>query len=413
MADNSLQIFLNQVFTITSERCGPKFASKINLLRRERERILEGSWKKVAPEDLDEQGKATIFREIDFDTIVFHSIHFIEQTEYPTYLYDVCEMAIGFGQFEKARRLLSLVQNEYNKYADEKLFPKLHQRFGDIAFYQSDYKTALEEYEKALQLFSDLKNIKGKTAIKNSMAIVKTETGDINQAETLFRAALDLAKEYGFNELQLKINMNLGNVLHIQGAYDKALSSFNEALALVGDDDLVAKARITHNVGIVYKSQHQNDLALAELEKSIELSVKANNRYQKGLSYLEKAEVLYRNGDLLSSTALATSAFQIFSDLRDRLSIADVYKIFGLISRKRKENEVAISYLEHSKRINKDYHNPLNLGETLFELAHLYVEDEELDKALKNYRSALKKFETINATQKIQEVRQAINGLMD
>ncbi len=412
MADNSLQIFLNQVFTITSERCGPIFTAKINLLRKERERILAGSWKVVAPEDLEDQDKQAIFREIDFDTLVFHAIHFIDQEEYPTYLYEVCELAIGFGQFEKAQRLLTLTQNEYNKYADKNLFPKLHQRFGDIAFYQSDYKTSLEEYERALQLYADLKDVKGLTAIKNSMAVVKTETGDIPQAEALFKEALDLAKEHGFNELQLKINMNLGNVLHIQGSYAKALSNFNDALALVSADDLVAKARITHNIGIVYKSQRRNDQALTELEKSIKLSIEANNRYQKGLSYLEKAEVLYRNGDLLSSTALATSAFQIFSDLRDRLSIADVYKIFGLISRKRNENEVAISYLEHSKRINQDYHNPLNLGETLFELAQLYEDDKEVDKALKNYQSALSKFETVNATEKIKEVRQALNVLM-
>jgi len=412
MADNSLQIFLNQVFTISSERCGLIFTDKINLLRKERERMLEGSWKVVSPDDLEDNDKQAIFREIDFDTLIFNALHFIDRNEYPTYLFEVCELAIGFGQFDKAQRLLSLIQDQYREYADKNLPPKVNQRFGDIAFYQSDYKTALEEYERAFQLYIILNHLEGLTAIKNSMAIVKTETGNIPQAEELFNEALDMAKEHGFKELQVKINMNLGNILQIQGSFTDALSKFNAALALVSEDDLVARARITHNIGIVYKSQHRNDRALTELEKSIELSVKANNRYQKGLSYLEKAEALYRNGDLLSSTALATSAFQIFTDLRDRLSIADVYKVFGLISRKRNNNDVAISYLEHSKRINEDYHNPLNLGETLFELAKLYEDDKEQDLALKNYQLALSKFESVSATQKIKEARQSINGLM-
>ncbi len=411
MADNSLQIFLNQVFTLTSERCGPIFTAKINLLHKERERILEDSWKVVSPENLDDQDKQIIFREIDFDTMVFHAIHFIDQEEYPTYLYEVCELAIGFGQFEKAQRLLSLIQNQYSKYVDKNLFPKVHQRFGDIAFYQSDYKISLEEYERALQLYADLNNIEGLIAIKNSMAVVKTEKGEVQVAEQLFNEALTLAKREGFNDLQLKIRMNLGNVLHIQGSYAKALSNFHDALALVSEEDHVARARITHNIGIVFKSQGVNDRALAEFEKSIKLSIKANNRYQKGLSYLEKAEILYRTGDLLSSTALATSAFQIFSTLQDRLSIADVYKIFGLISKKRKENEIAISYLEHSKRINQDYHNPLNLGETLYELAQLYTDEENINDALKNYNLALIEFESVNAQQKIKEVRQAISGI--
>ena len=411
MADNSLQMFLNQVFTLTSERCGPIFTAKINLLHKKRERILKDSWKVVSPENLDDQDKQIIFREIDFDTMVFHAIHFIDQEEYPTYLYEVCELAIGFGQFEKAQRLLSLIQDQYSKHADKNLFPKVHQRFGDIAFYQSDYKTSLEEYERALQLYADLNNVEGLVAIKNSMAVVKMEKGEVQVAEQLFNEALTLARREGFNDLQLKISMNLGNVLHIQGSYAKALSNFNDALALVSEEDPVARARITHNIGIVFKSQGANNRALAEFEKSIELSIEANNRYQKGLSYLEKAEVLYRNGDLLSSTALATSAFQIFSTLQDRLSIADVYKIFGLISKKRKENEVAISYLEHSKRINQDYHNPLNLGETLYELAQLYTDEENVNDALKNYNLALDEFELVNAQQKIKDVRQAIKEI--
>jgi len=406
--DNSLQIFLNQVFTITSERCGLKFTAKINFLRRERERILEGSWKVVAPDNLDDQEKETIFREIDFDTLIFHAIHFIDKEEYHTYLYEVCELAIGFGQFERAQRLLALIQDEYNKYADKNLFPKLHQRFGDIAFYQSDYKTSLEEYERALQLCADLNDVEGLTAIKNSIAVVKTEKGEVQAAEQLFNEALKLARREGFSDLQLKISMNLGNVLHIRGDYGRALEHLNAAMNLIHADDLVAKSRVIHNIGIVFKSQGENDRALAEFEKSIQLSVEANNRYQKGLSYLEKAEVLYRNGDLLSSTALATSAFQIFSKLQDRLSIADVYKIFGLISKKRKENEIAISYLEHSKRINQDYHNPMNLGETLYELAQLYSDEKKYDEALKNYRWALAEFESINAQPKIEQVRQAI-----
>ena len=93
------------------------------------------------------------------------------------------------------------------------------------------------------------------------------------------------------------------------------------------------------------------------------------------------------------------------------MSIADVYKIFGLISKKRKENEVAISYLEHSKRINQDYHNPLNLGETLYELAQLYTDEENVNDALKNYNLALDEFELVNAQQKIKDVRQAIKEI--
>ena len=87
-----------------------------------------------------------------------------------------------------------------------------------------------------------------------------------------------------------------------------------QTLELLGEnDDSSLRARILHNIGLAYKAKHEDTKALDIFNESIDLSTTAENNYMKSLTYLEKSEILYRNDDLSAGTALATSAFQAFS----------------------------------------------------------------------------------------------------
>lgn len=409
MPGRASQAFLKAIFDIAVERCGKEFENEVVFLRRERERLLRDSWRELPPEELPPSGEEEVFREIDFDTVVAHSARYLETHDYLAFLFDVAERAIGSGEFEKAPRLLTLIVTRYPRSADKSLLARSHQRLGDVAFYQNDPRKAREKYRQSLNLYERLEDPEGIASVTNSLASLMVEGGKVPEAERLFIQARKLAEDHGLRELTLKIECNLGNLYLMQGAWGKAVTSYEKALA--ANPDTPTRARIHHNLGLVYAWRENYDRAVKNLETSVELSTEVNDLYQKGLSYLGLAEVLCHRGDFSRATALATTAFQIFSELGDRLSVAEVYKVFGIINRERDRPDVALSYFENSIRINKDYKNPLNLGETLQELAELHRKSGDIRKARKSLKEAIGAFKETGAREKMAAVRAILASL--
>ncbi len=406
----TLQVFLEEVSTLANKYCGRTFANKMRSLRTERERLLKNNWRKLPPEALISAEKQEIFRVIDFDTIVLNAVGYLTEEEYVEFLFEVAEISIGFSEMEKAQRLLHMVVTKLKKFATELLLAKSHQRLGDISFYRNNWVTTLRHYKKGLDLFSKLGDKYGIAYIKISMGSTMVRQGEIINGEKLLLEAKTIAKRSNFTSLLIKVNVNLGNVYSMQGIWDKAMNCYKESLSLIGRkrNDAI-RAYLYLNIAIIFKARGEYDKALEQFQKSIKFSISAEDPYKKGLSYLGEAELYCKTGDLAASTALATTAFRIFSELGDRLSVAEVYKVFGIINRENRRYDTALSYLKNSKRINEEYDNPLNLGETMVEIAKLYgVKGGETDKARESAESAIACFKKINADVKVTEAKEML-----
>ena len=408
--NKTLQAFLEKVSSLANKQCGRKFANKMRTLRVERERLLKNNWRKLPPEALISAEKQEIFRVIDFDTIVLNASKYLKEKDYVAFLYDVSEISISFSEMEKAQRLLHMIVTKLKKYANNLLLAKAHQRLGDISFYRNNWVTTLRQYKKSLDLFTKSKSKQGIAHVKSSMGSALVEQGEIMKGEKELREAKEIAKRAKLKSLLIKINVNLGNVYSMRGIWDEAMVCYKDSLSLIGRNrDDAERARLYRNIAIIYKAKGEYDVALKHFQNSINFSVKANDQYHKGLSYLEEADLYCKQGDLAAGTALATTAFRIFSGLGDRLSVAEVYKVFGIINRQNKRYDTALSYLENSKRINEDYDNPLNLGETMIEIAKLYgMKGGETDKARESAKAAISCFKRINADVKVSAAKEML-----
>ncbi|MCH8287606.1 MAG: tetratricopeptide repeat protein [Candidatus Marinimicrobia bacterium] len=410
----TLQAFLEKISGLANNRCGRSFANKMRSLRTERERLLKNNWRKLPPEALISAEKQEIFRVIDFDTIVLNAVEYLTEEEYVEFLFEVAEISIGFSEMEKAQRLLHMVVTKLKKFATELLLAKSHQRLGDISFYRNNWVTTLRHYKKGLDLFTESGDKNGMANVKSSMGSTLVRQGEIVKGEKLLREAKSIASRTKADDLstaiKAKINYNLGNVYSMQGIWDKAMNCYKESLSLIGRKrDDAERAYLYLNIAIIYKARGEYEKALEQFQKSIKFSISAEDPYKKGLSYLGEAELYCKTGDWAASTALATTAFRIFSELGDRLSVAEVYKVFGIINRENRRYDTALSYLKNSKRINEEYDNPLNLGETMVEIAKLYgVKGGETDKARESAESAIACFKKINADVKVTEAKEML-----
>ena len=413
MPNKARQTFLVKVSDLSNERCGEAFAREMSSLRSQRERLLANSWHEVSPEDFTSGEKEEVFREIDFDAIITNAAGYLERDDYPAFLFDVAEIAIGFGEFDKAQRVLEIVVSKLARSSDKLLLAKAHERLGNLAFYRGDRQATLKAYRKCLRYYSGLNDTKGVAEVKNAMGAALIERGKPSEGEPLLKEVREMARSHGFAKLLTKANINLGNHYSMEGSWKEGLACYREALGALGKtgNDADMRALIFLNMAIIQKEQGQFSRALGNLSKSLKFSSESNNIYQKGLTYLEQAEVSCRKRDLAAGTALATTAFRIFSESGDLLRVAEVYRVFGMINRDKKRFDTALSYFENSRRINEDHSNPRNLGETHFEIAELYKAKGETAEAQESLKSAIKYFKRVKAEAKTSQAKVALEAL--
>lgn len=72
--------------------------------------------------------------------------------------------------------------------------------------------------------------------------------------------------------------------------------------------------------------------------------------------------------DFSLSNAFADKALEVAHKLNDKLTIAEVYRIKGVIQRSVQNYILAENYLQTSLRLNKEISNQLNQAETYQEL---------------------------------------------
>jgi tetratricopeptide (TPR) repeat protein len=101
--------------------------------------------------------------------------------------------------------------------------------------------------------------------------------------------------------------------------------------------------------------------------------------------------------DFSLANAFADRSMEVAHKLNDKLTIAEVYKIKGIIQRSVQNYVLAENYLETSLRLNIETGNQLNRAETYQELGVLYKEMGKLPQSKENFKLALEFFKKINS----------------
>ena len=111
---------------------------------------------------------------------------------------------------------------------------------------------------------------------------------------------------------------------------------------------------------------------------------------------------LLKNIDL--ADAFSDKALELSCYINDPLTIAEVYKIKGMIQEELKNIELSIEMMENSFRINNDFDNQLNEAEANWELNRLYRKLEKPDIAEEKKSAAIGYYDLIKAQSYINDL---------
>ena len=112
---------------------------------------------------------------------------------------------------------------------------------------------------------------------------------------------------------------------------------------------------------------------------------------------------------ILSDPMLASGkSMEIAYKLDDKLTIAEVYKIKGIIQRNKNNLSAAENCLLTSLRLNCETGNKLNQAETSYELGILYNLTDDKEKSKKYFADSLEYYKMIEAEEEIREIEKLI-----
>lgn len=405
------ETFTAELLKIASSACGRGFSRKVSKVLESNEAALRETWQTILPTDLTKNDRNNLSTDTMFEIILSVSQEYLSGDSYDALLLAIAEASIANNQFDRAMNLLEEVKSRPDSETNKSLKGSASRFLGEIFAKQANWSRALDEFNTAESYLRDSGDTKALSATLNTLGILYAETGKLSKALESFESSKKLAAANKDRGLLLKIFMNLGNILNIRGDHDGALEAYDSALKTLGNmNNDPLRALIHHNIGIAFKNK--GDLAAAErkLNDGLKFSERAGDVRIAGLSYLEKAEIYHQKNEIDESVLLATKAFRIFSEMKDRLGVAEVYKLMGMNHKKNGRFDLAEVYLGNSLRINERHDNALNKGETYLEIARLHTETKDPAQAEVDYGRALECFTSIEAQQKMAAVTKEMSA---
>jgi len=233
-----------------------------------------------------------------------------------------------------------------------------YMQVGNYYTEQSNYKTALDYFEKAWAVYIKLGDLSGEKNIINNIGNVHRYIGDYDKALEYFLKALQMSEEQEDKKGIAYALNNIGILYAIQEKYEIVLEYFLKTLAIseeLGDKTGIAYS--LNNIGLVYEELEEYDNALEYHSKSLKI----------------KEEVGNKNG--VSS------------------SLKNIGNIYLHLREKEKALENHLKALEIAEEIG----NTNGVIQSSLDISNIYLEAENFDRALFYLTQALNLSKEINA----------------
>jgi tetratricopeptide (TPR) repeat protein len=318
--------------------------------------------------------------------------------QYAELLCALGDIFLRYGSLGKAAEMFSSLVDAPASSFDARDIAQARVRRARVSSQQGKWSEAIADLGESKAVFLREGDALSVGVVENLLGTVYAESGKTEEALACIGRALARFEHAGNAELIGTALMNMGIVHNIKDEYDNALSHYARAKSfLEGVGDGTRLAELHHNIGMTYLSRNLYKQASREFDLSLSIGTKQHNMNLLGLAHLGKANVHYHLNDLPTALRLVNKALEPFSAAGDRLSIADSYKVKGMIHREMKKYNFAESYLQTSLRMNLELSNRLNAAETYVEIGLLEQKRGHWKEATAAFQSAQRYFAMVGA----------------
>ncbi len=333
--------------------------------------------------------KGTQFRLL-IDRIITECERLLPEDKYYSLMLDLSQLMLFSGENSFA---LEIAEYQLNKLNSQNNFPLItaetNLMISRIHWAQAYWDDCSYYISEAMQIFQSMENKCGMAKCENMLGTLYGEKGEFSDAKSHLENALTYLKDEEDILSHAMILTNLGIISAIQGDYEKAVWNCKNSIEKFEKlNDTHRLSRVYHNIGMLLSRMEQYDAALDEFNKCITLSLENNYLSNCAVAYIGKAFIYTKLKNVALADAYTNKAMEIAYRINDTLSIADIYKIKGMIQNDLENFQLSEELFENSIRLNKDMENKCNEAESSAEIGKLLQKNERNKEAEKYISSA-------------------------
>ena len=242
--------------------------------------------------------------------------------------------------------------------------------------------TAILFGNRALHLAEKINYPKGQAQSYNDLGIVYIGRGDFPQALDYFEKAMAIRTDLGDTAGMASLYNKIGIVHQKQGELKLALENQINALKIYEQlqQDLWI-GYCLNNIAIVHQNLGNLDKSLDYHFRALEYRKKMNDTYGEGGSYGNIGNVYFKLGDTNTAIVYYEKALFILRQINDDEAISVQLRNMGNIYAARGENEKALELLNESLLLREKLGDQKGISSTLIELGEVFTNQKKFDKA--------------------------------
>lgn len=310
-----------------------------------------------------------------------------------------------YNNLDKAIELTNIAKNTLEKQKDAEGVAIANSYLGGFYYLNNEYTTAINYLTEAELSFQKTRNYERLSRVYNNLGNAYGGIFDYNSAIFFYNKSLKI-KEQHLKNSDISSNLvNIATIYYDQGEYEKCIQTNEEALIItLQKEDLrstaiiygnlgaayerigsykkainydlkaldlfqnevnnpIALIRTYSNLGTVYMSKDEIEIAEHYFRKSLEFNVKTNNKGQNAVTYNNLAELYRKQSKLGDAHTYALEAFHLAIESKNGEEELISLKILSDIENERENYQMAYSYyikyiaLSDSLIKLSDYHN--------------------------------------------------------
>jgi HD-GYP domain-containing protein (c-di-GMP phosphodiesterase class II) len=227
----------------------------------------------------------------------------------------------------------------------------------------------------------------------NSLGIIATMRGDLEDGARLFMDARAIAESLGDGQIVAMADQNLGTIANIRGNPNSALMSYRSALTKYQQlKDTLRATRALHNMGMAHVDLNELEAADRSFREAAKLASTSGERMMVGRVELYRAAVHLRRSRYEDAFASIATSLEIFTGLKVRPSIAEAYKLYGVLYAKTGKPRQAHTHLGLALDIARSCENRLLQAEIHLEWSLLHLTESRREEGILNMNRALSIF---------------------
>ncbi|MCA2666792.1 MAG: tetratricopeptide repeat protein [Microcystis sp. M045S2] len=290
--------------------------------------------------------------------------------------YEISQFREALQSWEKALQIYQEIKNRQGEAASL-------DNLGSAYLSLGQYQKAIDLHQKSLVINREIVNRQGEARALNNLGNVYQSLGQYQKAIQFYQQSLGIARDVDFRQEEAASLGNLGNAYQSRGEYQTAINYHQQSLAITRElDDRSGEAKALNNLGVDYRLLGQYQKAINYHQQSLEIAEKIGDQGSKARSLGNLGNAYQSRGEYQKAIDLYEKSLVITRDIGLRQEEGSFLNNLGVAHYFLGEYEKAIDYLKQTLDIAKKIGDLKGEADSLGNLGSAYLSLGQYQKAI-------------------------------